>query len=164
MSGLILTISSYEKPQRSSTPLEKFSVTASLTEISSSRMGFASACRISRVTPSFSTLWLLNVPPRLMPRRSSIHGPLPRKMSHCPCRSLSSTRMTCAPNAARMRVAPAPASWPVKSQMRMLERAGQGGLCAVIRVLPSQSSQESADFVEGGMVEIPVAPAGGNAY
>ena len=32
-------------------------------------------------------------------------------------------RMTCAPNAASHRVAPAPASCPVKSQMRMCDSA-----------------------------------------
>ena len=91
----------------------------------SRKMSLAPGLRMSSVTPIFSTLWLLNVPPRLMPLRSSGHGPLPRKMSHCPCLSLSSTLMTCAPNMARILVAPAPASCPVKSQMRILDSAGQ---------------------------------------
>ena len=73
--------------------------------------------------PSFSTLWLLNAPPRLMPRRSSVYGGTPRRMSHEPCRTGSSTRITCAPNDARKRVAPAPASWPERSQTLMCDRA-----------------------------------------
>ena len=54
--------------------------------------------------PSFSTLWLLNPPPRSMPRRSSTNGGEPRRMSHAPWRTGSSTRMTWAPKAARNRV------------------------------------------------------------
>ena len=39
------------------------------------------------VMPSFSTLWLLNAPPRLMPRRSSTNGrhaaqDVPRALAH----------------------------------------------------------------------------------
>ena len=73
--------------------------------------------------PSFSTLWLLNPPPRLMPRRSSTWGGTPRRMSQVPWRTGSSTRITWAPKVARNFVAPAPASWPVRSQMRRCESA-----------------------------------------
>jgi flagellar hook-associated protein 2 len=43
---------------------------------------------------------------------------VPRRMSQRPWLVGSSMRITCAPNAASHRVAPAPASCPVKSQMR----------------------------------------------
>ena len=48
-------------------------------------------------------------------------------MSQRPSVTGSSILMTCAPNAASTRVAPAPASWPVKSQIRMCESAPIAG-------------------------------------
>ena len=109
---------------RAITPAAKFSVTTSETATSSREQLLAAlAARRSIVMPSFSTLWLLNPPPRSMPRRSSTNGGAPRRMSHVPWRTGSSTRITWAPNAARNRVAPAPASWPVRSQMRRCESA-----------------------------------------
>ncbi len=55
-----------------------------------------------------------------------MNGSIPRRMSQRPSVTGSSILMTCAPNAASVRVAPAPASWPVKSQIRMCESAPIG--------------------------------------
>ena len=52
-------------------------------------------------------------------RRAPSRGGCPSS----PCVTGSSILMTCAPNAASTRVAPAPASWPVKSQIRKCESA-----------------------------------------
>ncbi len=103
------------------TPAAKFSVTASETRTRSVNSSRPRGSFKLIVTPFFSTLWLLNPPPSSSPRRSSTNGGAPRRMSQRPSLVGSSTRMTSAPNAASTRVAPAPASWPVRSQIRMWE-------------------------------------------
>ena len=108
---------------RAITPAAKFSVTTSEIATRSRSSCLPRSWRRLSVMPSFSTLWLLKPLPNSMPRRSSTNGPAPRTMSHVPCFTGSSTRITCAPNAARYRVAPAPASCPLRSQMRMCESA-----------------------------------------
>ena len=86
---------------------------------SSDSSSLARGLRRFSVMPSFSTLWLPKPAPNSMPRRSSLNGGAPRRMSQRPSLDGSSIRMTWAPKAASYFVAPAPASWPVKSQMRM---------------------------------------------
>ena len=77
-------------------------------------------------------------------------------MSHWPSLSLSSTRITCAPNAASTRVPPAPANCPVKSHILILDNAAQGSFWVVIVSNFSQRSQEVADAIEDGVVKVPV--------
>ena len=98
--------------------MAKFSLTTSEISISRARMSFALSVRRFSVMPNLPALWLLKAPPMSMPRRSSIYGGVPRRMSQRPWRTGSSMRITSAPNDASHLVAPAPASWPVKSQMR----------------------------------------------
>ena len=86
---------------RAITPAAKFSVTTSEIAIRSRSSCLPRSWRRSSVIPSFSTLWLLKPLPNSMPRRSSTNGPAPRTMSHVPCFTGSSTRITCAPTAAR---------------------------------------------------------------
>ena len=71
-----------------------------------------------RVMPSFSTLWLMKPDPPSGLRSPLTYGPSWRTMSHRPLVTGSSMRITSAPNAASTRVAPAPASWPDRSQIR----------------------------------------------
>ena len=76
------------------------------------------AVRRFNVTPSLPTLWLLKAALRFVPTRPPGKGPATRNRSQAPRLEGSSTRITSAPSAASVRVAPAPASWPLRSQMR----------------------------------------------
>ena len=73
--------------------------------------------------PCFLVLWLLKLPLRLTLLLPSTVGALLRRISQRPSFTGSSMRITSAPKEASHFVAPAPASWPVKSQMRKEDRA-----------------------------------------
>ena len=101
------------------------------------------SCRL-RVIPSLPTLWLLNPDPNSIPRRSSLNGGAPRKMSQRPFRTGSSTRITWAPKAARNLVAPAPASTPEKSQIRRPVSAAVDRLESSGRPAPAEICRHGA--------------------
>ena len=147
---------------RSRTPAAKFSVTASETATNSRSNSLARSVRMFNVMPRLVTLWFWNPEPNSMPRRSSLNGGEPRRMSHLPSRTGSSIRMTSAPKAPRCRVAPAPASCPVKSQI--LRWPSAVGLIVVFTPLRSPSTTPHTKYVgnytDEARLLVPIKTAG----